>query len=730
MKKKLLTIVLTVFSLVFTFGGNHFALAEELEETGTTMSVDDSGNLEIKRMDMGNTPMGEDGTWTIFVYVCGSDLETGENDSSGGFATENIMQMVKGKTNDNVKFIVQTGGAKKWKDSTVSAEKIERWEIYGGEKRKVYTSKNYSSMGESKTLSSFLKWGVENYPASKMGVVLWNHGGGCISGVCFDEKKNYDYLSLAELDAAFKDVSKEVSDKFEFIGFDACLMGTIEVANVIAPYARYMIASEHYGYAPGWDYYSLARKLKNNPNSSGREVGQTVVSTYYKATKGIRRAGVYDMTMSVIDLSKVDKLIDEFNIYSKKLSSVLEDSDCLAQFAQNVAIVDSFGHENPDEGYYNLIDMEGFIRAGEEFIEGEEDVYDAINEAVVCYANGRQHEKSGGISIYYPLANNGESEMQTFKCLCVSPYYYAIARRINYGQKNNGSMKGYEQAKYVDAWIKAQKEGGKNYVEPEWKGSDALTNDNESVLVEYNVLPSIYDDWEFWRKYFDSEKLGHKEYKTGKFYGFIPTSRSEKNIVDVRLRGELLSVDEKYWIQLGEKSMKAFGRHFGYAIDLEEEQFYFLPADSESWITGTKYQPIAEFLYEIPVDEESKKYYSYFKVNGADKTINIDRRRYLSYVSGNCNNEGMAEKIEDKLKEGDVIIPLYGAINRYSGEYEYVYGDYMTYGRKVEQLNLRDIDYRKNNELTYRYYFDITDIFGNHTYTDYVYCIPGKSYWR
>lgn len=735
MKNRLLAIALTVFTLVSTFSGNHFVFAQEVaesefQESGTEMSVDENGDIEITRMDVGNTPMGEDGTWTIFVYVCGSDLETGKNGKGGGFATQNIQQMIKANTDENIKFIVQTGGAKKWQDSEVNADKIERWEICGGEKRKVYTAKKYTSMGETKTLSSFLKWGVENYPASKMGVVLWNHGGGCISGVCFDEKKNYDCLSLAELDTAFKTVSKEMSDKFEFIGLDACLMSTIEVANVLAPYARYMISSEDYGYAPGWDYYAMAHEIKYDPALSGKRVGQVIVDSYYKATRGVRKAGYKNMTMSVVDLAKVDKLIDEFNIYSKKLSSALDDSNCLAQFAQNIATVDSFGHENPDEGYYNLIDMEGFIGAGEEFVEGEEDVYDAMNEAVVCYANGLQHEKSGGISIYYPLANNGESEMQAFKSLCVSPYYYAIARRINYGQKHNGSMQGYEQAKYVNAWIQTQKEGGKNYIEPEWRGSDALTNDNASDLVEYNVEPSIYNDWEFWRNYFESEKTGRKEYKTGKFYGFIPTSRSEKNIVDVRLRGELLSVDGKYWIQLGEKSMKAFNKHFGYAINLDEEQFFFLPTDEVSWITGVKYQPVSTYLYEIPNTEDEKKYYSYFKVNGADKTVDIDRKNYLSYISGNFNSEGVAERIEDRIEEGDVITPICGAINIYSGEYEYIYGDDVLCGLKTPKVGTRDYYDKRDNKLTYRYYYDITDIFGNHTLTNYVYCIPGEKYWK
>lgn len=51
-------------------------------------------------------------------------------------------------------------------------------------------------------------------------------------------------ISLTEINAALNDAMDVMTDKFEFIGFDACLMSTFENANILAPYARYMFASE------------------------------------------------------------------------------------------------------------------------------------------------------------------------------------------------------------------------------------------------------------------------------------------------------------------------------------------------------------------------------------------------------------------------------------------------------------------------------------------------------
>lgn len=41
----------------------------------TDMKVDESGELHITRNEIGNEPMGEEGTWTLFFYICASNLE-------------------------------------------------------------------------------------------------------------------------------------------------------------------------------------------------------------------------------------------------------------------------------------------------------------------------------------------------------------------------------------------------------------------------------------------------------------------------------------------------------------------------------------------------------------------------------------------------------------------------------------------------------------------------------
>ena len=133
--------------------------------------------------------MGEEGTWTIIVYLCGSDLE-----SENGMASMDMEEMERASTGSDVKFVLETGGANSWENG-VSRRKLERYVICDGKAERV-DSLAMANMGESSTLADFLKWGVAEYPAGNMGLVLWNHGSGSINGVCFDENEDYDSLLL------------------------------------------------------------------------------------------------------------------------------------------------------------------------------------------------------------------------------------------------------------------------------------------------------------------------------------------------------------------------------------------------------------------------------------------------------------------------------------------------------------------------------------------------------
>lgn len=87
-----------------------------------------------------------------------------------------------------------------------------------------------ANMGDAQTLYEFLAYANENYPADKVAVTFWNHGGGSVNGAAFDELHNLDSLDLAEMYEAFDAVwpSDTEHPALELVGFDTCLMATVD----------------------------------------------------------------------------------------------------------------------------------------------------------------------------------------------------------------------------------------------------------------------------------------------------------------------------------------------------------------------------------------------------------------------------------------------------------------------------------------------------------------------
>ena len=189
---------------------------------------------------------------TVLIYICGADLE-----SENQLATGDIQEMLKiSGQPDDVNVVIETGGAKSWASTYgISSTYLERYHI----KNKSLVRDDqltYASMGLSSTLQSFIEYGLNNYPADRVGLVLWNHGGG-MRGVCYDEKKNDDVLKNSEIRSA---VSGALSNcgmsgqKLEWVGYDACLMQVQDIAETNSQYFNYMIASEESEAGYGWDY--------------------------------------------------------------------------------------------------------------------------------------------------------------------------------------------------------------------------------------------------------------------------------------------------------------------------------------------------------------------------------------------------------------------------------------------------------------------------------------------
>jgi hypothetical protein len=345
-----------------------------------------------------------DGTdWAVYWYLCGSDLESG-----GGFATNDLSELLEVKLPENVKVIIETGGSTQWHNDFVDATKLQRF-VYDSEGLKLVDEQPSASMGDAQTLSDFLTFAKTNSPADKTAVVFWNHGGGSVTGAAFDELYGNDSLTLDELYAAFSGVWPVSADKqpLELIGFDTCLMATVDVAATFSDIARYMVASEEVEPANGWYYSQWVGALAENPGMDGAALGQIICDSYYAGCEAVGTE--QSVTLSLTDLSKISPLLEAYDTFGAEcLAAACKDPAFFSQFARAAYQSENYGGNTKEQGYTNMVDLADLARQSAGMVTSSQNVLSALDACVLYQVGGPYRAQAGGLSCYYSY--NGDAE--------------------------------------------------------------------------------------------------------------------------------------------------------------------------------------------------------------------------------------------------------------------------------------------------------------------------------
>lgn len=171
---------------------------------------------------------------------------------------------------------------------------------------------NWTNPNISGAANQRIAWGIENYPAKKYALLFWNHGASSVNGFGADELFNRDSLLLPEMDSALRDAYRETGARFELIGFDACLMASVETASVLKKYANYLVVSEPLESGPGWNYTPILQHLANQPYIDGAVLGKMMADSYEAQTNDQQYEE--EITLSVVDLRKVADIEEALDI--------------------------------------------------------------------------------------------------------------------------------------------------------------------------------------------------------------------------------------------------------------------------------------------------------------------------------------------------------------------------------------------------------------------------------
>lgn len=255
---------------------------------------------------------------TLMIYLCGTDLE-----SRSKMATSDLQEMISADIADNVNVLVYTGGCKSWQNNAFSSDKNQIWQVTSKGVTCLEKNMGNVSMTDEDTLSEFIRWCAKKYPANRNMLVMWDHGSGSVKGFGYDEKfAASGSMDLAEIDKALKDGGL----KFDFVGFDACLMATAETALMLTEHADYMIASEETEPGIGWYYTNWLTSLSENTSIPTVELGKEIIDDFVN-TCASRCAG-QSTTLSIVDLAEYQETVPEvLKSFSADTCELIENSE-------------------------------------------------------------------------------------------------------------------------------------------------------------------------------------------------------------------------------------------------------------------------------------------------------------------------------------------------------------------------------------------------------------------
>jgi hypothetical protein len=423
---------------------------------------------------------------TLFVYLLGSNLE-----SRDGAGTDNLLEMLAAQGAAHTRIVITTGGANKRSPGGPVTDwtTVKRFELADG-KLKELADLGKRSMDAADTLQDFLTWGARAYPADRTMLVLWDHGGGYYGYGSDENFPDQDIMRLPALAAALRGFQAATGITLDYIGFDACLMATVEVAHVLQPYARYLGASQELEPGSGWDWKAVVEAAAHQPALTVPEFGKATATAFVaKQTDGdasrmhIRHPPRLPLqkqprsngatppmtdyvTFSITDLARIRPLMERLDQWARavlayyasdakraggaavfwppafgpqpqaKASAEGTTGDAAIERWKQVAMArvrtTTFGYSPSAKDTYDLVDLRQLaaLLAAEGIATGPQAALEqALQDAIVFNITGPEARNANGLSIYFPLGERSPRQQAIYQPLAMPDGYLALLER-------------------------------------------------------------------------------------------------------------------------------------------------------------------------------------------------------------------------------------------------------------------------------------------------------------
>lgn len=380
--------------------------------------------------------------WTIMVYLAGDN----DLDEDGA---RDIAEMAKVGSSSDVNVIAQFDRA-----GEAGTQRLYITEGGGYPKDSIETL-GETNTGDPKVLLDFLKWGIKKYPAKHYMAVLWNHGSGwneddvyekalefspekrglsptikrsfrergirkalfsstveeilkqpaADRGILYDDESK-DFLDNMEMKKVLTEAAKLLPDKqFDILGFDACLMNTIEVAFQLKDNAKIIVGSEETEPNAGWPYDKLLGEISANPDMTPSDFGKTIVDSYIESYDN--GADSEPVTLSAMNTKKIVDVLTAINKLSLALKKNVTQKDIFYKLLKITYDVQQFYYPTYKDlsDFARLLNERIDVTEIKESSKGVMDILESGDDNFIIASGNLTSSMSNahGVSIYVPV---------------------------------------------------------------------------------------------------------------------------------------------------------------------------------------------------------------------------------------------------------------------------------------------------------------------------------------
>ena len=359
-------------------------------------------------------PYGKESRRVLLMYAAGFNTLSGDiwynmNTMQGGYLPG------KGRNEDVVlAFSHLTKGNRRIYNSETAPVLVRLYNDHGA--TRLDTLRTWpvgTPVANKEVMTDVFNWVREQFPAAGYGAIMSSHATGYLPEDYYEDPKKYEgrdrgsstswsprlrtfgqeYFDKGtqSQEMELKDLAAAIPYKLDYLIFDACLMGTVEVAWELRNVCSYLAASPCEIPAAGFDFQNLVEHLLK-PVPDVQAVCQDYFAAYENST-------TYGATVTLVDCSRMDRLAATCRELFERYRSGIRNLD-----GKNVQVYD---RRVDSKNYFAFFDLKDMVREAGASEADLAALQAALDEAIVFEAHTSKFisvklDRVCGLAMYLP----------------------------------------------------------------------------------------------------------------------------------------------------------------------------------------------------------------------------------------------------------------------------------------------------------------------------------------